>query len=60
LSRFTDKFFCAIIIFEANVAMVMIMVHGRYSKFDGSGAPPDFDEELDMCLSVFGYVGIYV
>jgi hypothetical protein len=60
LSRFTDKFFCAIIIFEVDVAMVVIMVHDRCSVFDGSEAPPDFDEELDLCLGVFGYVGIYI
>jgi hypothetical protein len=60
LSRFTDKFFSAIIIFEAGVGMVVIMVHGRCSVFDGSETPPGFDEELVLCLDVFGYVGIYV
>jgi hypothetical protein len=60
LSRFIDKFFYAIIIFEVDVAMVVIMVHGGCSAFDGSEAPPDFDEELDLCLGAFGYVGIYV
>jgi hypothetical protein len=60
LSRFTDKFFCAIIIFEVSVGMMMIMVHGGCSVFDESEAPPKFDEELDLCLNAFGYVGIYV
>jgi hypothetical protein len=60
LSRFVDKFFCAIIIFEAGIGMMMVMVHDRCSVFDGSEAPPGFDEELDLCLGAFGYVGIYV
>jgi hypothetical protein len=60
LSRFTDKFFCAIIIFEADVGMVMVMVHDGCSVFDGSETPPGFDEELDLCLGVFEYVDIYV
>jgi hypothetical protein len=60
LSRFTDKLFSAIIIFETSVDMVLIMVDGGCSVFDGSEPPPGFDEELDLCLGAFGYVGIYV
>jgi hypothetical protein len=60
LSRFADKFFCAIIIFKSGVGMVMVMVHDGCSVFDESEAPPDFDEELDLCLGVFKYVGICV
>jgi hypothetical protein len=33
--------------------MMMIMVHDRCSAFDGSEAPPGFDEELDLCLGAF-------
>jgi hypothetical protein len=40
--------------------MVMIMVHSGCSMFDGSEAPPNFDEELDLCLGAFGYIDIYV
>jgi hypothetical protein len=53
LSRFADKFFYAIIIFDAGDGMVMVMVHGGCSAFDGSEAPLGFDEEFDLCLSVF-------
>jgi hypothetical protein len=60
LSQFVDKFFYAIIIFEAGVGMVMIMMHGGCSPFDGSEAPPGFDEELNLCLGAFEYVGICV
>jgi hypothetical protein len=40
--------------------MVVIMVHSGCYVFDGSEAPPNFDEELDLRLSVLGYVGIYI
>jgi hypothetical protein len=60
LSRFTDKFFCAIIFFKAGVGMVMVMVYDECSVFDGSETPAGFDEELDLYLSAFGYVDIYV
>jgi hypothetical protein len=60
LSQFTDKFFCAIIIFDVGVAMVVIMVHGGCSVFDGSETSPGFDEEFDMCFGAFGYVVIYI
>jgi hypothetical protein len=40
--------------------MVMIMVHDGCSVFDGSEAPPGFNEELDLCFSTFEYVGICV
>jgi hypothetical protein len=60
LSRFTDKFFCAIIIFEAGVGMVMITVHDGCFVFDESEASPGFDEEFDLCLGAFEYISIYV
>jgi hypothetical protein len=40
--------------------MVMVMVHDGCFVFDGSEAPPGFDEELDLCLGAFEYVDIYV
>jgi hypothetical protein len=40
--------------------MVMIMVHGGCSTFDGSETHLGFDEELDLCLGVFGYIGICI
>jgi hypothetical protein len=40
--------------------MVMIMMHDKYSVIDRSEAPPEFDKELDLYLSAFGYVGICV
>jgi hypothetical protein len=60
LSRFINKFFCAIIIFEVDVGMVMIMIHDGCPVFDGSEASVGFNEELDLCLSVFRYVDICV
>jgi hypothetical protein len=60
LSRFTDKFFYAIIIFEAGVGMVMIMMHDRCFVFDESETSLGFDKELNLYLDAFGYVGIYV
>jgi hypothetical protein len=53
LSRFADKFFYVIIIFDVGDGMVMVMVHDRCSVFDGSEAPLGFDEEFDLCLGVF-------
>jgi hypothetical protein len=38
VSRFADKLFCAIIIFEIDIDMVMVMVH------DGSETPLEFNE----------------
>jgi hypothetical protein len=60
LSRFTDKFFCAIIIFEVGVGIVMIMMYDECFVYDGSETPPEFDEELDLYLGVFGYADICV
>jgi hypothetical protein len=60
LSRFADKFFYVIIIFDTGVGMVMVMVHDIYFTFDGSETPPGFDEELDLCLGAFGNIDIYV
>jgi hypothetical protein len=36
------------------------MVHDRCYVFDRSETLLDFDEELDLCLNVFGYIDIYV
>jgi hypothetical protein len=60
LSRFADKFFSVIIIFKTDVGMLMIMVHNGCFVFDGSEAPPEFDEEFNLCFDTFEYVGIYV
>jgi hypothetical protein len=40
--------------------MMMVMVHGGCFAFDGSETPLRFDEELNLCLSAFEYVSIYV
>jgi hypothetical protein len=40
--------------------MVMVMIHDRCFAFDGSDASLRFDEELDLRLGVFGYVGVCV
>jgi hypothetical protein len=40
--------------------MVMVMVHDGYFVFDESKIPLGFDEKLNLCLIVFGYVDICV
>jgi hypothetical protein len=40
--------------------MVMVLVHDIYSVFDESKVSLGFNEELDLCLSVFGYIDIRV
>jgi hypothetical protein len=40
--------------------MMMVMMHDECCIFDESEAPLEFDKEFDLCLDVFGHVGVCV